>query len=157
MPLIKWIIFAILGFPVVEIAAFVAVAAAIGVLWAFVLLIATTVLGVALLRHFGTEHLVKLRVAAGGTVEALRVDGAGLIHVLGAVLLVLPGFVTDAVGLALLLPPVQRRIVALLGGRAAAPRARDGVVDLDPDEWRRERDPVLPDARKPPNRPQDGR
>ena len=150
MPLIKWIIFAILSLPVVEIAAFVAVATAIGVLWAFALLLATTVLGILLLRHFGTENLVRLRVAAGGNIETLRLDGAGLIHILGAVLLVLPGFVTDVLGVALLLPLVQRRIVAAFGGRPESAARQDGVVDLDPEEWRRERDPALTDARKPP-------
>lgn len=149
----KWIIFAFLSLPVVEIAAFVAVASAIGLLLAFALLIGSSVLGAVLLRHFGTENLVRLKVAAGGNVETLRLDGAGLANILGAFLLVLPGFVTDLLGIILLTPPIQRRIFGAFGIQPGpTPSARPGVVDLEPDEWQRERDPALTDARRPPDR-----
>jgi UPF0716 protein FxsA len=151
LPLIKWIIIAFLSLPVIEIAAFVAVASTIGVLLAFALLIATSLLGSILLRHYGTENLVRLKVAAGGNVEALRLDSAGLANILGAFLLVLPGFVTDIIGLALLVPPIQRRILGAFGLQPGRPAPRPGVVDLDPEEWRRERDPALTDARRPPD------
>ncbi len=151
--MIKWIIFAFLSLPVVEIAAFVLVAKAIGLLLAFALLIGTSLLGAVLLRHYGTENLVRLKVAAGGNVEALRVDGAGLASILGAVLLVLPGFVTDLLGLALLAPSIQRRIFRAFGIQPKRPTSGPpGVVDLDPEEWRRERDPALTDARPPQDR-----
>jgi UPF0716 protein FxsA len=153
LPLLKWIIIAFLSLPVIELVVFILVANAIGVLLAFVLLIATSLLGGALLRRFGTENLVRLKVAAGGTVETLRLDGAGLLEILGAFLLVLPGFVTDVVGIALLAPAVQRRIVAIFSGqKAGGGPPTPGVVDLDPDEWRRERDPALTDHRTPRDR-----
>jgi UPF0716 family protein affecting phage T7 exclusion len=48
-------------------------------------------------------------------------------------LLVLPGFVSDLLGLILLVPWVR----ALITGKVAtsAGVASDGVVDLDPDQW----------------------
>ena len=151
--MIKWIIFAFLSLPVVEIAAFVTVATATGFLLAFALLIATSLLGAVLLRHYGTENLVRLKVAAGGNIETLRLDGAGLANILGAFLLLLPGFVTDILGLALLIPPVQRRIMGAFGIRPERPApSLPGVVDLDPEEWRRERDPALTDRRRPQDR-----
>jgi len=66
---------------------------------------------------------------------------------LSGVLLVIPGFITDALGLALLFPPLRRAVLGLVGLRPGAARANDGVVDLEPEQWHRVPDPELPDRR----------
>jgi UPF0716 protein FxsA len=70
----------------------------------------------------------------------LQADGSGGLILLAGILLLIPGFITDAVGLLLL-------IVALFR-RGPPPRRDDGVVDLPPDEWRHVPDPTLPDRRE---------
>jgi UPF0716 family protein affecting phage T7 exclusion len=64
-------------------------------------------------------------------------------------LLLIPGFITDVVGLLLLIGPL-RRLMGTLLLRALAPRAAgepDEIVDLTPDQWRQVPDPQLRDQR----------
>ena len=64
---------------------------------------------------------------------------------LGGFLLVLPGFITDAIGLLLLLPFTRSLLGAALRravGRAERASGQPEVVDLPPGEWRR-----MPDER----------
>jgi UPF0716 protein FxsA len=98
---------------VAEIAAFVAVVHAIGAGWALLIIIATSVLGLALLRREGIRGWRRFReVAESGRPPGAQVSNS-LIGLLGALLLALPGFITAAAGLLLLLPPV--RTLARLG------------------------------------------
>jgi hypothetical protein len=79
---------------------------------------------------------------ADGSISAVHTDGPGARTLLAGILLVIPGFITDAAGLLLLL----RGFAATL--RRGPPRpSADGVVDLAPDQWERIPDPALPDRR----------
>lgn len=103
----------------VEIALFVAVGGAVGILGTVGLVLLAGLAGVLILRGRLARLPVLLR--AGADPAALLAGGA--MTALGAGLLILPGFLSDAVGLVLLLPPVQRGVAARLarrGGRATA-------------------------------------
>jgi len=138
---------------VAEIAAFVLVASRIGLGWAFTLLLATTVLGMLVLRLAGRGKMAGFRVAVSErNVTAIEADGVGFLTILGGFLLVLPGFITDLIGLLLLLGPVQRWCGAMLR-RLLARRERTAnpVVELTPDEWHRVPDRELENRRKRPD------
>jgi UPF0716 protein FxsA len=90
-----------------EIYAFALVAGAIGALNAIGLLILLSLFGVWLTKREGMGLLTRIRrqLDAGQMPANELIDGTLL---LGAgLLLIIPGFVTDAVGLFLLLPPVR--------------------------------------------------
>jgi len=91
-----------------EIVTFVLVAYAIGVLWAVLLVIATGVLGGWLLRREGVRAWRALRDSAGSGQPVGPEAVPGVVGLAGALLLLVPGFLTDLVGLALLIPPVRR-------------------------------------------------
>ena len=114
---------------VAEIAVFVAVVHAIGALWSVLLLVATTVLGLALLRREGIRGWRAFRAAA----ESGRPPGAqvtnSLIGLLGALLFAMPGLITSAVGLLLLVPPF--RGLARRGAQRAAERQVSSAVAGD--------------------------
>ena len=141
MSLLKWAIFGLLLLPFVEIAVFVAVVLRLGFLAALALTILTSLAGMAVVRHAGTTDVARMRSAFGQrTITRKALDGRGFLTVLGGFLLLLPGFVTDVLGLLLLLPPTQQAIGAAL--RRAVARmdrasGRPDVVDLPPDQWRR--------------------
>ena len=139
-------ILAVLLLPLMELAAFVAVAAQIGFFPALALIAAGSFAGVLILRHAGGSHIARVRVALGeGSFTALQADGSGGLVLLAGILLAVPGFITDVVGLLLLIAPLRRAIAAAFGH--AEPRTRaDGVVDLPPEQWRRVPDPQLPDG-----------
>jgi len=136
MSLSKWLLIGFLVLPLAELAVFVAVALQIGLLPALALAAATSVLGVGLLRLAGRgQRIPHIRVSTiDGDIAAA--GSPGFFLAVSGILLVLPGFLTDVLGLLVLLPPVRRVVGAALG-RLFRPssRARDDVVDLDPDEW----------------------
>jgi UPF0716 protein FxsA len=151
--MVKWISLAILALPVLEIVVFIAVAASIGVLWAFALLLSSSVLGALVLRHAGRAQVARFRAAVSNGERRFDDQGASLLTVLAGLLLLLPGFITDIFGLALLIKPVQRWCVAtFMGSLRAGPARREGVVDLDPDEWKQVPDRELDNKNRDPRR-----
>jgi UPF0716 protein FxsA len=150
--MVKWIIAAILLLPLAEIAVFVTVATQIGFGWALALVLLTTFAGAFMLRRAGRSRLAHFRVAVSGNdVTGIEADTGGLVTVLAGVLLFVPGFITDLIGLVLLIGPVRRMF-----GRAIRKwltgRQRDrSVVDLTPGEWQKVPDRELPHRPSPPD------
>jgi UPF0716 protein FxsA len=152
----KWFLTAILLLPLAEIAVFVLVATIVGFGPALLLMLATTLLGFLVLRRAGRDGLARLRAAMDqanrnhtGTPD-IESGAGGLLTVLAGTLLLVPGFLTDLAGAALLSGPMRRWL-----GRAIRRwlRRRDpaerSTVDLEPDEWRQMPDRKLPDGPAP--------
>jgi UPF0716 protein FxsA len=147
MNVAKYLLLAVLALPFLELAAFIAVAGWLGLLWTLALMAATSLAGAMVLRHAGGNHIARVRVAmADGGFSALQADSAGTLTLLAGILLLIPGFITDIVGLLLLLAPLRRALGALLGIKQAPARA-DGVVDLEPEQWHQVPDAALSDRR----------
>jgi len=145
MNVAKWLLLGVLALPLAELVTFIVVAAYIGFAWALLLILAGSLLGGLVLRHAGGNHIARVRLAmADGGFTAVQADSDGFFILFAGILLLIPGFITDVLGLALLLGPLRRKLAAFIGGRTA-PVRRDGVVDLDPEQWRRMPDPALPD------------
>jgi UPF0716 protein FxsA len=147
----------VIGLPILELYVIIAVGEWIGVLWTAVALVATSVIGVRLIRSQGRAVMADLRAAiAAGRPPAREVLDGALVFVGGA-LLIVPGFVTDVIG-ALLLAPPTRAVVRLLvirhyagrlmaylaggGGRRDRPDTQvydvDGkAIDVDQDRLQR--------------------
>ncbi len=148
MNVAKWLLLAVLALPVMELAAFVAVAAEIGLLGALALVAATSLAGALILRHAGGNHIARMRVALdAGSFTALEADSTGSLTLLAGILLLIPGFITDALGLLLLAAPLRRGLGAALRRGGAADHG-DGLVDLPPEQWHRVPDPELSDRRE---------
>ncbi|MBW3652897.1 MAG: FxsA family protein, partial [Actinobacteria bacterium] len=122
MALVLVIVFIVV--PIAEIAVLIQIGQAIGFLPTLTLLILDSVLGAVLLRSQGRAAWVRLhRTLAEGRIPGREViDGALVIF--GGALLLTPGFLTDILGLILLLPPtralVRRVLVARFSGRLVA-------------------------------------
>jgi UPF0716 protein FxsA len=98
----------------VELVVYVLVAAWIGIGWTILATLVTSAVGIALLGRQGTRALADLRDRARSRRPAGRELGdAGLVAV-GGLLMVLPGFVGDLVGLLCLLPPTRGLVRGLL-------------------------------------------
>jgi len=93
--------------PVLEVLVLIEVAQAIGWLVALALLLGTSLLGVRLVRVQGRSAIerVSLAVSEHRAPGSAAIDGA--LGFLGGVLLVIPGFVTDALGAVLMLPSTR--------------------------------------------------
>ncbi|MGY1772612.1 FxsA family protein [Blastococcus sp. SYSU D00813] len=98
-----------------EVVVFVLVANWIGLGATILLTLATSALGLLLLGRQGTRALTELRQRAEERRPAGRALGdAGLVAV-GGLLMLLPGFLGDVVGLLCLLPPTRPLVRGLLG------------------------------------------
>lgn len=99
--------------------------------------ILTSLAGVLLLRQLGMGAARGLRRAVNGETFAEGVMLDGTLAALGSVLLILPGFLSDLIGLALAAPSVRQLVATRFGGQAGESRTRrDGVVELSPEDWR---------------------
>lgn len=155
--MVKWIIIAILLLPLAEIAAFILVAAVVGVGGAFILMLATTLMGFLVLRRAGRGRLARFRVAvADSDITGFEAHIGGFLTVVAGILLLLPGFVTDLIGALLLIGPVRRWCAGAfrraVKGFEAGGSTRRSVVDLAPDEWQQIPDREPPRDRDRPNR-----
>ncbi len=102
-----WLFVPFVLVPLIEIALFIQVGGWIGLWPTLAIVVVTAILGTTLVRRQGVRAIQELR----GTINALRDPTEPLAHgamilVAGALLLT-PGFFTDALGFALLIPPVR--------------------------------------------------
>jgi UPF0716 protein FxsA len=125
--------------PIAELYVIIQIGQAIGTLPTILLLVADSVLGSLLMRSQGRAAWLRFNEATrAGRVPAREVfDGALVIF--GGALLLTPGFLTDVLGVLLLLPPTRAvvrrvlvrhfagRMIASAGAAAAAGAARRGA------------------------------
>jgi len=112
--------------PLAELYVILKVGDAIGVVWTIVLLAADSVLGSLLLRAQGRSVWRRFNAALSEGRVPHREVVDGVLVIFGGAFLITPGFITDVVGLFLLLPPTRplarRVLMKRLGQRP--PRVR---------------------------------
>jgi UPF0716 protein FxsA len=122
------LLLALLAVPLVEVLAFVAVGLAIGWWLAVALLLGTSLLGVLVLRAEGRAALARVSLAASERSSPGPAAVNAALGLLGALLLVVPGFVTDALAVPLLLGPTRALVRRLLSRHLARRVTRFVVV-----------------------------
>ncbi|TJZ78487.1 FxsA family protein [Rhodococcus oryzae] len=119
---------------VIEVAAVIWVGSTIGVLWTIALFLLGWAIGLVLVRSQGRKVIEGFRRAGSGTGSAGGAVADGAVVAAGTVLLVVPGLVTTALGLLLLIPPtrrVLRPLVLILGGRRLGMATAAGGVGAE--------------------------
>ena len=113
------------------------------------LVLASSIAGVLLLRHQGFGVMARVRAEMDAGHDPSRHLAHGAMIVVAAILLIIPGFITDIIGLLLFLPPVRdlawrrfkgRIVVATDFSAGGFRRPRDKVIDLDDGDYSREDD-----------------
>jgi UPF0716 protein FxsA len=132
LPLVLW--------PLIEIGLFVTIGGRIG-LWAtMAIILGTFALGLFVIRLQGGGAMLRARQGLRAGQMPTQDLGRGLFGVIAGILLILPGFLTDILGLILLLPPVQRLLgKALLSRMRGQTTVRTATV-ID-GEWQRMDEP----------------
>ena len=139
----KRVAIAILLLPAAEVAVFLLVVWAIGFGPALGLMILTSVAGGLVLRRAGRGEIAAVGLAMRRRSPDGPAQRGGIGLALSGILLLLPGFITDLLGAALLVPSFRRRIGGTLARMITRPRPAAGpgtVIDLAPDQWH-----VIPD------------
>ncbi|MTI18512.1 FxsA family protein [Rhodobacteraceae bacterium RKSG542] len=145
MPIGLILLAAFILLPTIEIYLFIEVGSEIGAIPTILLTVATAAAGSLMLRHQGLSLLMRMR----SEMDAGRVPGdelmQGALIVVAAIMLLIPGFFTDAIGLLLFIPPVRAAVGRFLAARvdmrtvniktSQSYKRDSGVVDLDEGEW----------------------
>ncbi|MFT2112279.1 FxsA family protein [Marinomonas sp. 2405UD68-3] len=103
-------LFFILLIPIIEILVLIEVGGQIGGLNAVLLIFATAIFGIGIIRKQGGETLLKAQEKLKVNVLPAQEMVDGILLAISGVFLVIPGFVTDAIGILLLIPPVRKGI-----------------------------------------------
>jgi UPF0716 protein FxsA len=127
--ILKWIVLAWLA---AELAVFFLLVATIGLGFTLLLGLVTTVCGFLLLGKASRDTLQQLNARPQGGFTVILLGPA---RILAAVLLILPGFLTDLIGLVLAIP-LFGQFFSTAVTRKYAPQRPD-FVDLDATEWRK--------------------
>ena len=106
-----FIFLALLGVPVLEIAVFIEIGGWIGLWPTLGLIVATAMAGTALLRQQGLSTLARARETVERGKMPVREVADGVCLLVAGALLLTPGFVTDAAGGLLLVPPVRHAML----------------------------------------------
>jgi UPF0716 protein FxsA len=133
---VSWLlVVAFIVVPLVEIYVLIQVGQVIGVWWTILLLILDSILGTWLIRNEGRRAWLALNTALSSGQMPARELADGALILVGGTLMLSPGFVTDALGILLILPftrPVARRLLTkvvskrLLGAYVTRGPARRG-------------------------------
>jgi len=134
--------------PIAELAILIQVGQLIGVWWTIALLVADAVLGSMLARSQGRTAWRRFNDAIQSGRAPARETLDGALVLFGGVLMLTPGFISDILGVFLLLPPTRavvrrvlvRRFAARMTASMTAPRTarhsydvEGSAVDVEPD------------------------
>lgn len=139
-----WLFALFIGVPLIEIALFIQLGGAIGILWTLFIVVITAILGTWLVRQQGIRAIRELQ----GSFSQLRDPTEPLAHgamiLFSGALLLTPGFFTDTIGFLLLVPQVRSAVFRFLrsrvtvqsfsmgqSGQNQAPPSGPDIIDAD--------------------------
>lgn len=142
----------LLALPLMEIAGFVIVGRQIGALATVGLVLLSAIAGSVLLRHQGLGVMARVRAETDAGRDPSRQLAHGAMVVFAAILLIIPGFLTDIVGLLLFLPSVRdlawrflkSRLTIVSSFSTGMRRQPERTIDLDSGQFSRRSNPDSP-------------
>jgi UPF0716 protein FxsA len=140
-----WLLLLFIGVPLLEIALFIQVGGLLGLWPTLAIVLATAVAGTVLVRRQGLEQLRAVQTSFERLSDPTRPLAHGVMVLASGLLLLTPGFFTDAVGFALLVPAVRDAVMRAVRSRvtvqsfqmgprpdrAPPPRPSEDVVEGD--------------------------
>ncbi|MGH1446035.1 MAG: FxsA family protein [Cognatishimia sp.] len=106
-----WLFLAFLAVPLIEIGLFIQVGGAIGLWPTLLIVVLTAILGTWLVRNQGAMAMGNLRQSFSELNDPTEPLAHGAMILIAGALLLTPGFFTDAVGFAFLMPPVRVAVI----------------------------------------------
>lgn len=110
----RWLLLAFLIIPALEIGVFVWVGGHVGPWWVVILILLSGIVGITLAKQQGYETWIKAQQYINNQQVPTEQIIDGICIFTGAVLLFAPGFITDIVGLILVLPYTRNPFKILL-------------------------------------------
>jgi UPF0716 protein FxsA len=124
-----YIIAGIILLPLIEISVFIWVGELLGVLPTILLTVLTAMAGTLMLRQQGLSLLMRMQKELDGGRAPGNEVMQGAMIVLASILLLIPGFVTDAIGLLLFIPPVRESLAKFIIARSNVVIMEGGTIN----------------------------
>ncbi|SFS84252.1 UPF0716 protein FxsA [Sulfitobacter marinus] len=112
-----WLFLAFIAVPLIEIALFIQIGGAIGLGWTLAIVVVTALIGTSLMRAQGALALSQLRSSLSEIRDPTEPLVNGAMILFAGALLLTPGFFTDAVGFALLVPGIRAVLFGAIRSR----------------------------------------
>ena len=127
-----WLFLAFVAVPLIEIALFIQVGGIIGLSYTLLIVVLTAVLGTSLVRSQGVAALTDVQRSFSELRDPTEPLAHGAMILFSGALLLTPGFFTDALGFALLIPPVRNWVFRKLRERVRVQSFTMGAETRDP-------------------------
>jgi len=132
-----WLFIAFLAVPLIEITLFIQVGGLIGLGWTLVTVVITAIIGTWLVRSQGAQAMGNLRTSFSGLQDPTEPLVHGAMILFSGALLLTPGFFTDAIGFALLVPGIRSALYRAIRARVniqsfGTPRQEQQSYDRNP-------------------------
>lgn len=106
-----WVFAVVLAVPLIEIALFVTVGGWLTLWPTLAIVIGTAFLGVYIMRQLGLRAMSDMQTASRGMQNPVTPMAHNALIMMAGVLLLLPGFLTDSLGLLLLIAPLREWVI----------------------------------------------
>lgn len=137
-----WLLIAFVAVPLIEIALFIQVGGWIGLWPTLLIVVVTAIIGSTLVRSQGAREMRNLRGSFQDLKDPTEPLANGAMILFAGALLLTPGFFTDVVGFALLLPPVRTAVYKYL-----REKVKVQSFTMGPDQTQRPQQPSGPQDR----------
>ncbi|WP_224816649.1 FxsA family protein [Hasllibacter sp. MH4015] len=128
-----WLLILFIAVPLIEIGLFIQVGGWLGLWPTLAIVLLTAIAGTFLVRSQGAQALAQLRSSFNDLKDPTEPLAHGAMILFSGALLLTPGFFTDAVGFALLVPAFRRFALREMKKRINIQTVRTGP---GPDDWR---------------------
>ncbi len=129
-----WLLLAFIAVPMIEIALFIQVGGLIGVWWTLLIVLVTAITGSYLVRNQGLREIANLQRSFSELDDPTEPLANGAMILFAGALLLTPGFFTDVVGLALLVPAVRRAAFVWAKSKVKVQSFTMGAENRAPDQ-----------------------
>lgn len=102
-----WLLVAFLAVPLIEIVLFISIGGMIGLWPTLLIVVLTALIGASMVKNQGVQTMNRIRSSFNGLKDPSEPLAHGAMILFAGALLLTPGFFTDAVGFALLVPAVR--------------------------------------------------
>ncbi|MBT8455545.1 MAG: FxsA family protein [Rhodobacteraceae bacterium] len=127
-----WLFVLFLTVPLIEIALFIQIGGWIGLMPTLAIVVLTAILGTYLVRSQGAQALGKLRRSFDELRDPTEPLAHGAMILFSGALLLTPGFFTDAVGFALLVPGIRSAVYRYIRARVQVSQVHYGERPAQP-------------------------
>lgn len=132
------VLIALAALPLIEIGVLIRLGQSIGFWRLALVVIATAILGTIVIRRVGVSMVTRALNGLEASRDGLEPILDGFLQVVAGMLLIFPGVISDAIGVALLIPPVRQKLIH------SGVLKVFGTVSIDPDPLRHGRTQASP-------------